>query len=666
MLLCILASCVFWFGTTVTCHAALYGVSSIDPAILLPAYSDIVAGSALSIPPNEVITNIANGFPLWYEDTRGRRLELCLQQQVVRADNQNSIFPCLTAEPFSARPIAFPNNFGNEAFYWGAITAGTYLSSDNTLGDLLAVLTHGVSFPNLLVIDGQQAVDSRIRLRANVPVAGTYRVTYPFGTFDYVVPIAGGGREINQTQAVGGGVMDFLGTLADGPLPGVLIDPSINQGVVNNDGASIGPYLGTADGVPILDTDGHFYLAEVGKELTPVLSFIEQGNNGVDYLELRLLDPPDGFFLNAADNSQVVRLEGFQIIGKLFNDAPNQPPVANPDKSSTTPGKSVLIDVLGNDEDPRSIDLDDPFNELNPANTNVHGINDQAIGLIDDLGAIHRTDVLTTALGATVRRVNDAPTGRALFLYTPLPGSQGEDSFSYVVQDHGGLISDPAVVNVTVENFGVKKAIYRPKTGKWEITGSSSDVSANSIDLFTGPRALLKGATETPPVVSEAIGLSSLFITENTLTFQLSVEPLPDSQVTEIHIHVGSPGENGPIIFTLFDSQFDGVFTGHLNAQLNAGNLENPPDAGITSMDDVILAILEGRAYVNLHTIVNPTGEIRGQLTTPLVGSAIVGTDGFWQFNGRSEVSPGIQPLAQIIATSANGNRVLGVPLQVQ
>ena len=242
--LCLVTWCVMWFGSAAICQAALSGVSSIDPSILLPSYSDIVAGSALSIPPDEMVTNIANGFPLWYEDTRGRKLELCLQQEVVRADDQTSIFPCLTAEPFPARPIAFPNNFGNEAFYWGAITAGTYLSSDNTLGDLLAVLTHGVSFPNLLVVDGQQAVDSTIRLRANVPVAGTYRVTHPFGTYDYVVPVAGGGREINQTQAVGGGLLDFLGTLADGPPPGVLIDPSINQGVVNHDGASIGPYLG--------------------------------------------------------------------------------------------------------------------------------------------------------------------------------------------------------------------------------------------------------------------------------------------------------------------------------------------------------------------------------------------------------------------------------------
>ncbi len=665
-ILYLLVLSVFWLSPAVTCQAALFGVSSIDPTILLPSYSDIVAGSALSIPPNEIVTNIANGFPLWYEDTRGRKLELCLSQQVVRADDGTSVFPCLTAEPFPVRPIAFPNNFGNEAFYWGAVAASTYLSSDNTLNDLLAVLTHGVSFPNLLVIDGQQAVDSRIRLRANVPVAGTYRVTYPFGSYDYVVPVAGGGREINQTQAIGGGAADFLGTLTDGPTPGSLIDPSINQGIVNSDGASIGPYLGTADGVPILDTDGHLYLAEAGSELTPLLSRIEQGTNGVDYLELRLLDPPVGFFLNAADNSQIVRLEGFQIIGKLFNDTSNLPPVANPDKASTTPAKPVLIDVLGNDVDQRSIDLNDPFNALNLVNTNVHGLNDQAIGLVDDLGDIHRTDVLTTDLGASVRRVNDAATGRALFQYTPLAGTEGEDSFTYLVQDHGGLLSDPATVNVTVENFGVEEAVYRPQTGKWEIHGTSSDTSENRVDLFAGARALLAGTTETPSVASEAMGLANLRITENALTIQLNVEPLPSSLVTAIHIHAGNSGENGPIIFTLFDSQFDGVFNGRLNAQLNAGNLEPAAEEEINTLADAIEAVVEGRAYINLHTIINPTGEIRGQITTPLIGSATVGVDGLWKFKGRSEVSPGGLALANIIVTSANGNRLLGVPLQIR
>ena len=38
------------------------------------------------------------------------------------------------------------------------------------------------------------------------------------------------------------------------------------------------------------------------------------------------------------------------------------------------------------------------------------------------------------------------------------------------------------------------------------------------------------------------------------------------------------------------------------------------PDQGIRSADDMFQAILGGNSYVNVHSAVNPGGEIRGQL----------------------------------------------------
>ena len=35
---------------------------------------------------------------------------------------------------------------------------------------------------------------------------------------------------------------------------------------------------------------------------------------------------------------------------------------------------------------------------------------------------------------------------------------------------------------------------------------------------------------------------------------------------------------------------------------------------GINTIDDVIQAVANGNAYVNIHTTTNPGGEIRGQL----------------------------------------------------
>jgi hypothetical protein len=38
------------------------------------------------------------------------------------------------------------------------------------------------------------------------------------------------------------------------------------------------------------------------------------------------------------------------------------------------------------------------------------------------------------------------------------------------------------------------------------------------------------------------------------------------------------------------------------------------PDQGVRSADDMFQAILGGNSYVNVHSAVNPGGEIRGQL----------------------------------------------------
>ncbi len=623
-----------------------------------PAALNAVSTDVLGAP----LLNIAHGFPLWYRDNNGRKLELCLEQAKIRADTQTSFFPCLTAEPQLSRPISFPGNIGMEGFYWTAVSVGTFTSSGGQLGDMLVVLAHEMTFPNLIVTDSQQTVFARIRLRINVPVPGTYRVTHPFGTRDYLVTLTGAGREINQTQDVGVlNTLDFLASLNDAPAPAPTapLIPSVNEAVVNNTGASIGPYLGVAGGLPILDTEGYLYLSNPGTDLVPIPNPIEQGLNGVDFFEVELLDPPAGFFLNAADSSQKVRLTGFQISGKLFNEGANLPPTATDDTATTQTGGLVLIDVVANDQDDRAIDLADPFNLANPTNTNVHGLNEEAIVLTNGPALLGRVDVLTTSLGATVRRIVDAPTGRAKFLY--LAGASGEDSFSYVIQDKGGLISQPATVNVIVEELAVQRAEFRTTTGKWRVEGDSTVVTANNVSIFTAPHALLTGANVVPPVSSIATGIISLQISNDRINYQLVVDPLPESQVTAVEIHIGDPGVKGQALFTLFEVPFDAEFTGNLSGQFNSGSLFPDTNNGVITFADAIQAILDGKTYVKISTSSNSEGEIRGQLTRELIGTAPVAADGSWGYYDRAKASPGrVQNLS---ITSGIGNRLLDIPV---
>ncbi len=89
--------------------------------------------------------------------------------------------------------------------------------------------------------------------------------------------------------------------------------------------------------------------------------------------------------------------------------------------------------------------------------------------------------------------------------------------------------------------------------------------------------------------------------------------------VTMAHIHVAdTPGASGPPAVWLYPSappaqlipgRFDGVLAqGRFTAAALVG-----PLAGMT-LEDLRVAIQEGRAYVNVHTSQYPAGEIRGQI----------------------------------------------------
>ena len=94
------------------------------------------------------------------------------------------------------------------------------------------------------------------------------------------------------------------------------------------------------------------------------------------------------------------------------------------------------------------------------------------------------------------------------------------------------------------------------------------------------------------------------------LSFKVLVAGLQN--VAAAHIHCGAAGVAGPIGVTLFLSAPIDV-----NGILAQGPIEEPdPGNACGWLDnfDVIDAIEAGDAYVNLHTLQNLSGELRGQL----------------------------------------------------
>ena len=174
----------------------------------------------------------ANGFfAAWYQDTHGRALDLCLSKALstrVPGSFMCNLLP--TPGVFDeTRPIVFPGNFPDEAFWF---TGDAAITDPATGVDLIYVSALEAAFSGGAPAAGDQISFARIRIRVTVPAAGTYTVTHPYGVevFDVDAP---GTRAINLTRDIGiGAPGDFTGALK----------------------GDIGPFLRSLNG-PYVETD---------------------------------------------------------------------------------------------------------------------------------------------------------------------------------------------------------------------------------------------------------------------------------------------------------------------------------------------------------------------------------------------------------------------------
>ncbi|GEM_PF-344560 len=116
-------------------------------------------------------------------------------------------------------------------------------------------------------------------------------------------------------------------------------------------------------------------------------------------------------------------------------------------------------------------------------------------------------------------------------------------------------------------------------------------------------RAHLAGANEYPFVLSLANGQVIAALRGNTLTVSGRFNNL-ESNVTDAHIHTGMAGQNGGVAFGL---------TYVLDANSRGGVFQAAANT-FTLTAAQVAAFLSRGLYVNIHTMGNPGGEIRGQL----------------------------------------------------
>jgi hypothetical protein len=134
--------------------------------------------------------------------------------------------------------------------------------------------------------------------------------------------------------------------------------------------------------------------------------------------------------------------------------------------------------------------------------------------------------------------------------------------------------------------------------------------------LYEKKGIVMSGAQETPAVPSTAIGYMDVSYSKETklLTYKVTWSGLADS-VSLMHIHGLSPVSYAANVVQnivtptngIYPQKTSGKFTYHKSGTLSGTLLAD----GIVVRED---NILNGMYYINIHTSVYPSGEIRGQI----------------------------------------------------
>ena len=185
-----------------------------------------------------------------------------------------------------------------------------------------------------------------------------------------------------------------------------------------------------------------------------------------------------------------------------------------------------------------------------------------------------------------------------------------------------------AVLAIAVMASLLSAAAYARVDGRNGVlaAGSSAALSeGNSPSLEF--RAVLSGAQEMPSVASETGGQFKMKFNSDLSEADFNLKVSDGLAVTEAHLHCGSAGANGPAKVFIYGPS-DPV---DVNGELSQGVLTNDDFIGadgkfigadcrafverpVNNIASLALAAMDGLIYVNVHTDLNPGGEVRGQL----------------------------------------------------
>ncbi len=186
-------------------------------------------------------------FPMWYQDNNLLSMELCQSRAAssrVAVSTPPAYMCTLLPEPGvfdDTLPMVFPDNWPPEAFWFLAETNIPNNGAGYGMDAYVAGIEAAFSSDN--PVDGDQIAFARIRIRVNVPVAGTYTITHPYGveTVNVTTP---GRRAINITKDIGIGAPGNVSGALTGAIGPFLRSVNGPYTEVNPDSGGVETFVG--------------------------------------------------------------------------------------------------------------------------------------------------------------------------------------------------------------------------------------------------------------------------------------------------------------------------------------------------------------------------------------------------------------------------------------
>lgn len=128
--------------------------------------------------------------------------------------------------------------------------------------------------------------------------------------------------------------------------------------------------------------------------------------------------------------------------------------------------------------------------------------------------------------------------------------------------------------------------------------------------------AIALGASEVPPVPTQTLGLARFSTSQSGTRIEVQMFVFNGDAVTQAHIHCAPSGQNGPVVVFLaglIDNGHDIDGRWISNAKFKEDNIIPGSVCGDT-LGELLIAMRSGNTYVNVHTVANPGGEVRGQI----------------------------------------------------